>query len=296
MNLLQLGAIIQSTQQVILFMREHGLLAETIQCCGHDCTLMNDNGSDGEIFRCQVCRKKKSIRTGSFFSRSMLQLRHLLCLLYFFANGASVTETRRYLKDMVGKNSIMQWFTYLREICSESLLKKDEIILGEGDNSIVQIDECFMGGKLKYHRGNPQGRGSQQVIFGMIDTQTKKCVVNIVPNRKKETLIPIIQKHVTPGATIYSDEAATYKCLRQKGFVHRTVKHKTEFKSATGVHTNIIENLWSNLKYINKKRKGMARQIVPLVLDEFLYRWNRKLDGEMFTLFIEDIARYYPVH
>lgn len=295
MNVLELGGLIQSTDKVITYMREKKLLARTVKCCRQDCILMVDNGSDTEIFRCLRCRKKHSIRTGSFFEKSKLQLRYLLCILYFFANGACVVETAKYLKNMVSRVSIMQWFTYLREVCSLELLDRDEIILGRTPNSVVQIDECFFGGHLKYNRGNPNRLGQQQVIFGMIDTTTKKCMVQLVPNRTRATLLPLIRKHISQGAIIYSDEAAMYSCLRYMGYTHRTVKHKQEFKAADGTHTNVIESLWSHLKHLNKKRKGTSRTVMPIMLDEFLYRWNRKLDGDMFELFIEDISAHYRV-
>lgn len=276
-------------------MREKKLLATTLRCCGRNCFLLKDNGTDEQIFRCRRCKKKKSIRTGSFFANLHLQLRYLLCIVYFFANGASVAETAKYMKNMVSRVSIMQWFTYLREVCSLELLDRDEIVLGRAANSIVQIDECFFAGKLKYHRGNPNRLGCQQIIFGMIDTSTKKCMVQLVPNRTRATLFPLITKHIAQGATIYSDEAAMYKSLRFLGYTHRTVKHKSEFKAADGTHTNVIESLWSHLKHLNKKRKGTSRTVMPIMLDEFLYRWNRKLDGDMFELFIEDIANHYRV-
>ena len=33
--------------------------------------------------------------------------------------------------------------------------------------------------------------------------------------------------------------------------------------------------------------------MLPLHLDEFQYRWNRKFDGDLFELFLKDIAHFY---
>ena len=74
--------------------------------------------------------------------------------------------------------------------------------------------------------GNIKKRTKQQILFGMVEVETGKCLVRVVPDRKKRTLLPIIQEFIVPGSVIHSDEAHSYFCLTQHGFVHRTVKHQ----------------------------------------------------------------------
>ena len=52
-----------------------------------------------------------------------------------------------------------------------------------------------------------------------------------VENRTKETLIPIIQKHVAPGSHIFSDVWGAYSDLNSLGIQHFTVTHKSTFKA-----------------------------------------------------------------
>lgn len=294
MNFLQLAALLHSIDDIIQFLREKNILRSQFLCCGQECSIIKDRCSDGQIFRCARCRKKKSIRYQSFFSKSQLPLRILLTIVYFFTQGTPVTEAWKHLKGDVTEGTVIQWYAYCREICSQYLLNARDILLGETPGSIVEIDECFLRGKLKYHRGNPNARAEPRILFGMVDTVTKHCVVRIVPDRKQVTLLPIITRYVHANATIHSDEAAMYKILGRMGYTHRTVKHKLEFKAADGTHTNNIENLWSHIKYMNKKIKGTNEKMLALHLDEFIWRWNSKhMHGNTFDRFIEHIAQYY---
>ena len=89
--------------------------------------------------------------------------------------------------------------------------------------SVVQLDESYLGHQPKYFRG--AWCGQQYMIFGIIDTESKKCLIEVVPNCSKEVLLPIITKHVEPGSTIFTNGLATYKCLEKEGFIHSTCNH-----------------------------------------------------------------------
>ena len=295
MNIVQLSRFATNTGECIDYLRNRNLLPKRIFCCRNECKIIKDNMKDGQIFRCTVCHKKKSIRTGSFFSGSSLPLGVLLTIVFYFITGCQISQAIHHLKGLVGKKGIIQWYTYCREICSLYLLTDGNIRLGGHPDSVVQIDETFMHGKLKYERGARKKRAKPIIIFGMIDTLTKQCLVRIVPDRSRETLLPIILRYVTLGSTIYSDEAPAYFSLSQHGYQHKTVKHKDEYVTPEGVHSNCIENLCSHLKGMNKKIFGTRNGIFPLYLDEFVYKFNKRTSNDIFEDFLHDISMYYPV-
>ena len=77
---------------------------------------------------------------------------------------------------------------------------------------------------------------------------------------------------------------------------HNTVIHKDHFVDPqTGAHINWIKNFWSHLKYQLKLVKGSLRRMTDGHTDEFLYRFNRKGEGDFFELLMSDIARYYLI-
>ena len=78
-------------------------------------------------------------------------------------------------------------------------------------------------------------------------------------------------------------------------YQHFFVVHERQYVDARGIHSNWIENFWSNLKCKLKQIRGSNRQMLDGHIDEYLYRYNRKNEGPMFNLLINDIANYYPV-
>ena len=291
MDLIAIAQIIVSSEATLSFLRNKRLLKSNFVCCGQTCAINKIQTSDGESFRCRICRRKHSIRGDSIFAASKLQLVHLVILLYLFAQGCGVTMAHHFLPQ-VSQNSIVQWFSYFREVMSSYLLS-NPVMLGNRVDAIVEMDETFFTGTRKYHRGAL--RKKSKTVFGIIDRKTQKCVIRLVPDKSHASLLPIIESCTVDAATVFTDEAPMYKCLSHLGFDHKSVCHKREFKTPDGVHTNTIEGLWSNLKSGFKKMHGTKDTCMALHIDEFVYRWNRKKEGDIFDLLIADIATQYPV-
>ena len=127
-------------------------------------------------------------------------------------------------------------FDFLREVMSTYSLNS-RIMLG-GEDKTVEIDESAKGRKGKFRRGAFRGSGIKW-IFGIIDRETKKCHIEHVPNRKRETLFPIINRYVARGTLINPDEFSTYQTLNQEGYEHGTVNHSENYVSPNGTRTNI---------------------------------------------------------
>ena len=116
-----------------------------------------------------------------------------------------------------------------------------------------------------------------------------------IRDKSHESIIPIICNHVQQGATIHSDGANVYKCLGNMHFTHRTVIHEQHFvDSNTGVHTNSIENIWSNLKMCLKSIRGSQLQMLVTLTNTYIGTIE-KSEGNLFQLMINDIADQYPV-
>lgn len=279
-NIFDISCIWSDTAETINYLQDHRLLKTNHRCCGVRCSLVKSHSKDAKEFKCYRCKKRYSIRTGSFFYRSKLSLPSLLSLLYFFCMGIGLVECRRLLKGKVSKNCILQWFVYLREVCSLYLLQNNTQLGGRG--RFVEIDECAIGHKRKFNRGFVRGSGTKW-IFGIIDVTSKKCHIQWVPDRTRDTLYPIIRQHIAVGSCIHSDEATVYRTLGQQNYEHRTVCHKDNYVNPMdGTHTNNIENFWAHLKNYIKGIQGVNIQNLPLHLDEYMYCWNRKNEGDLF--------------
>ena len=63
-------------------------------------------------------------------------------------------------------------------------------------------------------RGNRRARPvPAQWVFGGVDLGTGSFFMELVPQRDAATLVPIIQRLILPGSTVWSDEWAAYNQL-----------------------------------------------------------------------------------
>lgn len=121
-----------------------------------------------------------------------------------------------------------------------------------------------------------------------------------VENRTAETLLPLIQQWVVPGARIHSDCWAAYNGLAQLGYRHETVNHRENFRDPiTGATTNHVEAFWSRIKRDFKSVLGSQGELKWSRLDEACYRhwFSFKSDTpiENFNRFLGHVATAYPV-
>lgn len=128
----------------------------------------------------------------------------------------------------------------------------------------------------------------EQWVFGAYDVETKRGWIELVDDRSKETLLPIIQSWCLPGTIIVSDGWPAYNNISSLGFEHEVVIHERYFVDPnTGVHTNNVEAYWQRCKRRFKKIYGTSRNLLPSHIDDFLWlerygetlekRWNNTL-------------------
>lgn len=110
-------------------------------------------------------------------------------------------------------------------------------------------------------------------LFGMKQRGANRFIILPLKNRKEETLIPIIKRHVKRGSTLYSDSFSVYVNNRQKvsklmphSFVHYFINHSIEFVSQVSneIHTNSIESLWSQVKKELKRNKVTSKYMLTV--------------------------------
>ena len=280
MSLLELGPVIFGpTDDLIAWFRAKRLLARSQDCSA--CNLPMRQGTrndvtDGLVWRCSRCKTTKSIRAGSFFSKSRLPLQKWLLLLHFWVREYPVTDAATDIE--VDKNTACDVYRWFREVCSTTLLGLPCILGGPG--VIVQVDESLYRHKPKviiishihvyesftfvpqYHHG--RSTSTEMWVFGMCDTSHSPArgYMELVPDRRAATLLPIIQSHVAPGTIIHSDQGSMYNRVSSLPGVasHGTVNHSIEFvNSTTGVHTQNIESYW------NRSNSGVQSLLILTV-------------------------------
>ena len=140
-NILDIAPVLSDIKTCIAYLRGRNLLLNDYFCCETQCSkVMDISLNDREIFQCNQCHKRFSIRTNSFWSGSHLSLCVLVGLLYFFCVGSSITEVLKFFKRKVSKPVTIKWYNYFRDIMTTHLVNNPVSF----QNCTVHINETFL--------------------------------------------------------------------------------------------------------------------------------------------------------
>ena len=129
-------------------------------------------------------------------------------------------------------------------------------------------------------------------VFGGICRESKEFFMVRVPDRTKETLLPIIHKHIKRGTTIMSDHWKAYNDLQEEGFNHGKVCHKYNFVNPDdpNQHTQSIECAWRYAKAIYPD-KSTSEELKDSHLQEYAYR--KRYGTHLVHQLLHDIKSIY---
>lgn len=255
-------------------------------------------------WKCRSCRRQFSVKVGTIFEESPIPLQKWLPALWMLTsckNGVSSWEIHR----SVGVSQKSAWFMLHR---LRLALKTGNIgKLGGTESNGVEVDETFVGGKLRnMHRdrrerfaaksGHTGGSTGKTVVMGMLDRDERKIRATVVPDVKRETLQAEVLNNVKYGSPVYTDDAVPYDNLKWR-YIHETVNHAETYVKGR-VHTNGLENFWSLLK---RGLKGTYVAVEPFHLeryiDEQVFRYNNRAtkdnplnDSDRFLLALSQVS------
>lgn len=238
-------------------------------------------------YKCKASNKFFNVRTNTMFEGSNIKLRTWFLAIYLIAShkkGISSCQLAKYL-NVTQKTS---WFILQR--IRKCLICENKNIL----NNEVEVDEVYIGGKIRNDKNKPnaQGRSTKYKtpIFGMVE-RNGKLNAKKVNNAQCYTLLSNIVRYVK-DATIYSDEWLGYKDVK-KLYEHYIIKHSQNEYVNGNIYTNTIEGFWAILKrgflgtyqYVSKKH-------IQIYVDEFVFRYNtRKMsESDRFGYLIKNIG------
>ena len=290
-----------SNDVLFTWMRQKGLLASDIACpvCGKSCKLnKRSRGLDSFSFRCSKHSGVEiSMRKHSFFEGSSYNIRDLCIFIKEYLEGHTLLQCA-LATGMDYRHTAVDWASFIREMFCEYTFNMYNMTQFEGE---VEIDESLFGRKIKYNKGEPKGH--RIWIFGIIHRQSNKLIIYPVNDRSADTLIPIIQRHVAPSSTIYSDSWAAYLKLNDVGYEHYSVCHKTTFKQSyknveTGeiihCHTNKIEGAWKHCKDHFRRINGTNLKMFEQHLAEIVWR-NHHQNQNRYVAFFDLVKTTYPL-
>lgn len=232
------------------------------------------------LWRCRSCAKQYTVRIGTVYEESRLDLRHW-CYAFWRAatskKGVAALEIKRHCQ--ISYKSALFLMNRIRFAMAPD---PDAPKL----SGTVEADECYIGGKPRPMSGqvNKPGRGTRKTPVFAIVERDGEIRRRVVPDVTGETLRGILREEVESSARIMTDEFGAYNGLGtwfSGGHLH--VNHGTREYAVGDIYTNTAESSFAVVKrgivgiYHNVSREYLHRYVW-----QFDFVWNnRELnDGE----------------
>eukprot|EP00094_Tigriopus_californicus_P004700 TCALIF_04522-PA protein Name:"Protein of unknown function" AED:0.24 eAED:0.28 QI:0/0/0/0.33/1/1/3/0/361 len=299
-TLMQLCLWTQIEEESILFLTKRRLLANTSQCTACDRKReirAHTRSVDRYHWKCSLCRSCRSLRNGSFFCNSRLDLHHLVMFTYCWARnmpdkdvlwecgllseGAFSERGRAYIMMFVSLGIDLALFVLsfvrLTNVMPVSLQKyllenqeqiggihikeNDEIVPEEADITESVIAQSKYG----------------KCIFRGIERRTGACFMIELPDRTPETSVKTIVDHIHPGSHIYSNYCQRYAHINEIDggvYSHNVLESKRHFIDPMDkrIHKGTLERTEVVKNRNSKNPVGKLDQRSPLNLAEYLWR------------------------
>lgn len=279
---LEVFIIRANARELITFLMDKNYILREYTCqqCGNNCSFVPYKRSKDEyswrcmFVNCPFYKKYTSLRVNSFFEKFTTDLKTIMRILIKYAS-----RIQRYQINIgidISAKTIKHVIDSFTSLIAKPDFKNNKL---GGPGCLVEIDETMLNYKCKSHRGrSPLNRTDSLAIVEFRNNITRAFAC-VIPDKTKNTLIPIICDQVATNSIIWTDELSTYKCLRQYGFNHDFVTHKYFFlNSETGVNSQAVESFNNELKLEIKKRKGVETIKRDKFLIEFCFYFNNRND------------------
>ncbi len=232
-----------------------------------------------QVWQCKSkhSKRKFSVKVGTIYEDSPIKLDKWLMATWLLANcknGVSSYEIAR----AIGVTQKSAWFMLHRI----RLAMSDNDGVKLGGNGPIEIDETFVGGKVKnMHKSrrikglNYSAGNGKTIVMGMLE-RGGKVKAKVIADRKLSTMTHPVRENVALGAHIITDEHSCYPFIAQDNYYHDVINH-IEGYVRDHVHTNGIENFWSLLK---RGLSGTYISVEPFHLDRYVeeqvFRYNNR--------------------
>jgi transposase-like protein len=278
-SLYELFAAIPNEQSAIDYFRailwKNG---EHCPYCGHDKVY---GFKDRRTFKCAQCRQRFSLRVGTIFEDSKIEIRKWMAAIWLITSHRKGIASAQLARD-IGVTQKSAWFMLHRLRHAARTRSFNRQLRGT-----VEADEGYFGGKDKNRHADNRGRKvKKSLAVGLLERQGE---LRVFPIKSTSDMLGAIVDNVREGSRLMTDEARALSGI--EAIYDRTaVNHsRGQYGDGSDGHTNSIEGVWALIKrQIYGIHHWVSAKHLERYLDEATWRYNRRSvkDGNRIAEFL----------
>jgi transposase-like protein len=254
------------------------------------------------MIHCTACGHQTSLTAGTIFHgtrKPLLLWFHIMWWVVAQKTGVSASN----MMDFMGFATYRTVWTWLQKLRRAMVRPGRDKLTG-----IVEVDETFIGG-IEAGTGK-QGRGAETktlvvVAAECIGKQIGRVRFRCIDSASSDNLISFIQDNIIQGSTVITDGWTGYKPLPLKkdgisgGYIHEVKTITGSGKKANELlpHVHMVDSLIKRW-LIGTHQGKVSPKYLPYYLDEFAFRFNRKMStyrGKLFYRLMQQAVEIDPV-
>ena len=253
------------------------------------------------VYRCRNCKRDTSLTAGTIMHRSKQPL-YSWFWAAFLVTGLTPGMSAVQFKKMLGIERYETAFQMLHKLRAAMVRPERDSI---GQKFPVEVDETFVGGATQ---GKGRGMTDKVLVAGAVEVMPRResgkwgrrdpnlmggplpthrggygrgilagrLRLQVVPDRKQETLVPFVLANVAPGAKVRTDAWVGYETLVAQGYDHEAVAACGDH-AKTDKHLPMIHITFGNLDaWLLGTHHGVSPQHLQAYLNEYVFRFNRR--------------------
>lgn len=250
------------------------------------------------VLECRSCGHQVSLTAGTVMHRTRQPLPVWFWAAYLITSQTPGMSALQFQKQL-GIKRYETAFLILHKLRAAMIRPQRDRI---GVQWPVEVDETFVGGATQ---GEGRGRHHKTLVVGMVEVMPRKNALGsdpnlpsgqrpkhqgghgreflagrlrleVVPDRKQETLEPLVLANVQKNAEVRTDGWTGYDNLGTLGYKHIAVSINGD-QVKTEQHLPMIHIVFGNLdSWILGTHHGVSPVHLQGYLNEFVFRFNRR--------------------
>jgi transposase-like protein len=239
------------------------------------------------LYKCYACRKKFTVKVGTIFEDSHIQMRDWLVAIQLICSskkGISANQLHRTL----GITLKSAWFMGHR--IREAMRDGNLAPMG-GEGSVVEVDETFIGKRDGFEAKAGWVRHKNTVLT-LVERGGSVRSFHI-DEATKANIVPIVNANLDRESHLMTDEARRYEAIGKEFASHGVVDHSrkeygyTDRKTGAKINTNTVEGYYSIFKRgIRGVYQHCGEKHLHRYLAEFDFRYSNRV-----RLGVNDVER-----